>query len=234
LTATDSIEDSTCRGLVTKVSLSRPAGTGDDLLDGRLALELLGELRSIRRTPPDSTDPSECPSQEALAEGAEIQRIFEVHSPSKGILSIAYQMFSATPLAVHPNTTFESYNHSLAQGRPLKLGDLFPGEDAPAAVLWAVVAPKWCAYNDYRSLPSFYGFDPEADLCAKPKEIPLPAALVADPDSLAALGNAYLTEDGLMLRLAAYDGWSYADGPSALLVGKDELVAVGADKTLWR
>jgi hypothetical protein len=51
--------------------------------------------------------------------------------------------------------------------------------------------------------------------------------------SLKALGNAYLTNEGLALRLGAYDGWSYADGPSLLVIDKAELVKLGADPALW-
>jgi hypothetical protein len=234
LTASLAIADPVCPDLLTTVRLSRPAATGDDLLDEILALELRKELRAAQKEEPAASSPSECPSAEAARQGAERVRVFEAHSPSPGILSVVYLSFASSPDMVHPYTSFESFTYSLSEGRELGLGDVLGGGFGQPAALWAKVAAKWCAYGGHRSLPAFYGLDDGAGYCDNPGGAPLPPALAADPGSLAALGNAYLTSQGLVLQLGAYDGWSYADGPSTLLIDKEEMIEAGADPAIWK
>ncbi|MDR0620352.1 MAG: hypothetical protein LBJ61_00500 [Deltaproteobacteria bacterium] len=232
-TTTFTVPDPVCPNISVKARLSRPTRTGDDLLDEALSLELRQVSRKVATGFSLGADSlSDCPEHVTLDEPGEVTEFFEAHSPSAGILSVLFTRFESLPWAAHPNQGYDVLNYNLTKGQELTLDDLFP-EGLVTASLWGVVAKEWCSFNDYKKLPSFYGLSEDTDWCAKPDSIPLPASLTTYPISLKSLGNGYLTKDGLVLQLGAYEGWSYADGPSTLLISKDTLKKLGAKASIW-
>lgn len=220
-----------CPKAKVELKSSRPVGTGDGLLDAILALELAKDVQAIRGSWFSGWTEGDCDQADADSPG-ESSRTFEAHSPSPGILSILYTLFESYPFAAHPNTNFEAFNYYLKEGRELRLSDILP-DFYDWGALWAEVAKGWCSYNDYHSIPSFYGLSQDVSWCEQ-KQVPVPPAIAANSFDLAAWGHAYVTADGLALQLGPYEGWSYADGPSSLTIPKAFLIKLGADPAIWK
>jgi hypothetical protein len=224
-----------CPKVSVAATLSRPISSSSEVFDELSVFELRGELRAAVSNPLAFNDPSECQALTEQKDPAEFQRTFKAYSPSPSVLSVVYTVFQSSPWAAHPSTSFEAVNFNLAENRKLTLNDVFPPEAKDGQVLeavWAEAAKGWCAYNDHHTLPYFYQIDDD-DLCKAPEKAPLPAALAADRSSFQALGNAYLTSEGMVLALSADDGWSYAEGPSELKISKEALVKLGAKASIW-
>jgi hypothetical protein len=225
-----------CPKISVDAVLSRPISSSSEVFDELSVFELRNELRAAVSNPLAFNDPSECQALAEQKDPAEFKRTFNAHSPSPGILSVAFTVFQSSPWAAHPSTAFEAVNFSLAENRKLTLNDVFPPDANDGQVLeavWAEAAKGWCAYNDNHTLPFFYQIDDD-DLCKAPEKAPLPPALAADRGSFEALGNAYLTSEGMVLALSADDGWSYAQGPSELKISKETLIKLGAKASVWQ
>jgi hypothetical protein len=226
--------DRFCPSVKFKAALSRPIGAQNAVFDETSTFEIRKELLRFSGNALGLNDASECSNFKTGEHPVELQRVFAAHSPSPSIISVIYTVFRSSPFDAHPYTEFEAFTFDLAKSRELTLDDIIPPESSPQALeaLWAEAAKGWCAYNDHHTLPSFYGLFDDG-LCSKPESAPLPPALAQDRSSLKALGNAYLTSEGLALRLAPSDGWSYAEGPSELVLKKGALVKFGAKASIW-
>lgn len=227
--------DKICPGVQMDISVSQPIATGDQRLD-EIFVERFKEAMRQADEFAYFEDPSECPEDDGDGPGnAESSLTFEAHSASPSLISIVYENFVSVPYAAHPSTSYETFNYDLKAGRELAISDIFIPSKAERGLraLWAEVAKGWCAYNEYKRLPDFYNMDYETDWCASTIKAPLPKALAENPESLAYLGNAFLTEAGLALQLDAYQGWSYADGPSRLVISKSDMIRLGAKPGLW-
>ena len=225
--------DKLCKTIKIDVKLSKPVGTGSEILDALNAVELRSELNRYLANPLDLESASECANFEKRDDAVEAQRTFTAYSPNPKILSVLYSVFVSSPWAAHPHTYFEALNYDLSAGRDLTISDILPpGEGPGLEALWAAAAKGWCEYNDYHVIPSYYGLEGD-DLCKAPEKIPLPPALVADRDDLKGLGLVTLTNEGLVISLGANDGWSYADGPSELVIDKAAMIKLGARSEIW-
>ncbi|MDR2442801.1 MAG: hypothetical protein LBE31_04685 [Deltaproteobacteria bacterium] len=228
---TESIAHLKCPNVKLTVNISYPQGTGDDLLDQMSIVQTSMEERAVLANLQKNI--GDCPANAKENYEAEYFRNFEAHSASKDVLSVLFTIFESTPGAAHPTTTFESSNYSFSLGRQITLNDIFSDDSSKIQNAWQYVASSWCAYNDYHSLPYFYRYQTDADICAQSETLDLPPGLKLEPGSLKYLGNAFLTTEGLKLILSADDGWSRADGPSTILIDKNKLKDLGADLSFW-
>jgi hypothetical protein len=226
-TVTAEFLDRVCPQAASKITLSRPVETGDDLLDELFGIQNRMEARRLEREPSFYSDSSECPDG---PEESELSRTFMARSAKPGALAVLFTVHVDGSTMAHPSAYYESLNWSFELGAELSAHVLFGGgyyQAAPA--LWKEVAKGWCAYNEYSSLPSFYGFPDDFDGCGDPGAIPMaPKIEQAESGDLAAWGHAIVTPEGLLLSLGAYEGWSYADGASELLIPKAFFKSIGA------
>lgn len=226
------LRDPVCRELTLEIRHSAPTNTGSLALDKFLAADL---EKSVQESLAGFSGMGgyDC---DGFGDGESTsERTFEIHDSGGGIVSIVYAIFGMHAGAAHGYEYFRSINFNVANGRELTMGDLFtspPGAAEGLKAFWPYVAKAWCSYNDERRIPNFYEMREDNKYCSNPARAPMPARLRGQP-AIADLGNAYFTRQGMILKLAPYDGWSYARGPSSLSFKKEGLVMLGFNPAIW-
>jgi hypothetical protein len=228
-----SFPDPECPNITVTLALSVPTGTGSEAVDRVLAADLQRAAREgLGKVLFDSAEGC---SYTSVTE-SQLTLVFELNSPRPGILSVIFTSYYYMAGMVHGNYSHRAMTFDLGSGRELALEDLVldpPGVAAALRRLWPEMAKMWCGYNDETSLPSFYGLNQMgANLCSNPERTPLPERL-GRRATLADLGNAHLTAEGLALTLDPYDGWSYGHGASTMVIDKATLIRAGFDPSLW-
>jgi hypothetical protein len=226
--------DSTCPKEMITVSVSWPAGSGNEELDSILKTEALETLLSVVAADSSFVSQEKCPSPGGEEDRfKDVRLMYSATAASKDTLSLVWTYFEADPNAAHPNTTYRTENYLLSYLRPLEKNDVFPDPVKSLPLLWSYLAENWCAYGGgHPQMPDFYGLQNQGD-CSDPKKIPIPSVFEAPGTPLSQLGNPYFTSEGLGLILGPYEGWSYADGVSTLTIEKDVLIKMGADPNFW-
>ncbi|MDR3154313.1 MAG: DUF4163 domain-containing protein [Deltaproteobacteria bacterium] len=140
------------------------------------------------------------------------------------VFSVLYTVNSYSGGA-HGNETFATRN-ALPDGTEITLRRLFPWPEISIPLLWEKVYRAFCSL-DHENLPNFYGSLP---CSSRPQGAPGPFA----PDNpLSAAGAVTLNSMGMTFHIAAYDAYSFADGPYTLDIPRAELLRIGADPLFW-
>ncbi|MDR2301193.1 MAG: hypothetical protein LBF38_04035 [Deltaproteobacteria bacterium] len=222
--------------LTANVSLAYPVNLGnlaadkfvktmyDDMFDDAIkeALEWLDEKMRDQETCPQS-----------ISNTVIYQSSFKIIETNPNIISLITYVNVSTGY-------FHPINHTRAKIIDIKtagevyLSDLFPQKQASLKKLWPYLANAYCKMDQGGStLPVFYG-QTECPKNGFGPSAALPEAWT-DPgvDFQALGGNVYLSPKGLHVGLGAYQSWSYASGPTEVLVPKDEAIKMGASKAYW-
>jgi hypothetical protein len=233
LTTKKKVKSPDCPRKTLALAVSTPYGIGLEELDQALARKHERDVENIQRMA-FKTINQFCRSDFGANEST-YDRTFEAYYPGGGSLSVIYNVLILYDTAAHHSHDYEAFNFNLETGKELTMGDLFlspPGAAEGLEGLWTMIASAWCRYNERKSIPNFYDMPDDTDWCANPAMIPLPKRLQGQP-AMRDLGNAFLTPDGLELRLQPYDGWSYADGDAILVLDKKSLIRLGFNPALW-
>ncbi|MDR2142185.1 MAG: DUF4163 domain-containing protein [Deltaproteobacteria bacterium] len=214
-----------CPHFRLEIQVSYPSLTGDDKVDTLIRDNFTETFLEKKAEAVETLAKFECPKSSKDPEIYEIEVSFRAYSPSPGYLSVLYESFDGRVRLAHPSTDYHSSTYLIGQGREMTIKDLFADPKKSLPLFWAYIAPKWREVKKKDTNPFFYGEFPE--------EAPLPQRLEVADVALEALGNPVFTPDGLFLRLAADDGWSHADGPTTLIVPKEELLKMGANPKIW-
>ncbi|MDR2455835.1 MAG: hypothetical protein LBE49_04485 [Deltaproteobacteria bacterium] len=223
-----------CPAMTLELNISTPYGTGIDFFDKAMARQHALDVGKLER---EFINDNAEGCQQVLTSNTNttVDRTFEAYYPGGGSLSIVYHVTVFYAGGAHPMHEYEALNINFETGREVAVSDLFlspPGAAEGLKALWAMIASGWCRYNEQKSIPNFYKMPEDVKWCANPATIPLPKRLRERP-SLKDLGNAFLTADGLELRLQPYDGWSYSHGSSSLALDKRSLLGIGFNPALW-
>jgi hypothetical protein len=223
-----------CPDLRMKLAISNPYGLWIPEFDLVMAAKQVADVdKAVRKFFDEFEGP--CYPYNSSSSEFEYNTTFEAHYSGGGVISIVYDNYVFYPGAAHPLNSFEAHSLNLRTGRELTMDDLFlrpPGAAEGLKRLWPLIAAGWCRYNDLRLLPIFYGLPEGRDWCANPGMIPLPKDLRGRP-ALGELGNAFLTADGLSLRLDGDNTWAHSFGTSTLNFDKQALIRLGFDPALW-
>jgi hypothetical protein len=226
-----------CPGMTLELRISTPYGIGIPQFDMAMARkhELDVEKAAI---PFFKHPPGECKPENSSITESFYSRTFEAHYPGGGFLSIVYDIayYDAVDGPAHPDNDLKVVNVNPWTSEPVEMADLFldpPGYYEGVRNLWPAIAVGWCRYNDEKTMPNFYELPKSKQWCADPARAPLPERLSGWWVGLEDLGNAFLTADGLGLRLGPYQGWYYALGDSTLNIDKRTLIGLGFDPALW-
>jgi hypothetical protein len=223
-----------CPEMTLELTISTPQGTGIDLFDKVMARKHELDVEKIERS---FLRDNAGGCQEIFTSNTDttVDRTFEAYHPGGGSLSILYHVVVFNAGAAHSTEQFEAWNLNFETGQEVAIGDLFlspPGAAEGLMDLWAMIASGWCRYSRHKTIPSFYQMPDGAEWCANPAMIPLPKRLRERP-AMKDLGNAFLTADGLELRLQPYDAFSHADGDAVLVLDKRSLLRAGFNPALW-
>ncbi|MDR2455833.1 MAG: hypothetical protein LBE49_04475 [Deltaproteobacteria bacterium] len=233
LTTKKRVKSSDCPGKTLALNVSTPYGIGIKKLDEAMARKHKRDVENIQKMAFKAIG-EYCQPDFSQSEST-YDRTFEAYDPGGGSLSVIYNVLILYYMAAHHSHGYEAFNYNLQTGEELTIGDLFlspPGAAEGLEGLWAMIASAWCRYNDNKTIPNFYDMPDDTDWCANPARIALPKRLEGQP-AMKDLGNAFLTPDGLELRLQPYDGWSYADGDAILVLDKPSLIRIGFNPALW-
>lgn len=220
-----------CPEMTLTQELYAPAWTGSVELDRMLAAEL--EAFAEERRHVFLTDTTASCNFEITA--SESRRVFEIHAPGGGTVSVLYTIAGYEAGKAHGYQLFRAVNFNPWTGGELTASELFlqpPGTRDGLRSLWSKLAREWCDYSDKREIPNYYKLDFNKDWCANPSRAPLPA-MFQGRSTLDELSHAYLTRDGMILRLGPYEGWYYAFGPAMLELDRAFLIRIGFDPALW-
>jgi hypothetical protein len=162
-------------------------------------------------------------------------RKFMAFAPSSDILSVSYFYYFMSHGAIHPITEYESFVYDVKNGRELELKDIFTDYDYSLPLLWKKTVDAFCALSgaqrpQEKQIPTFYKIPDQLRSCSKSSSVPVPEEL-RGPDAFEALGHAYLTPDGISLRLTKWEANSEEE--PIIRIGKKELMEMGAKSEIW-
>jgi hypothetical protein len=176
-------------------------------------------------------DPETCPS--TLASTLIYQSTFKILSTNPNVISIITLMNISAGFN-HPQNIGKAINIDIKNLKKINLSDIFPQTEDSLKKLWPYLANQYCKNENSSSiLPFFYG-QTECPQGGFGPSTPLPDKWNKKEVNFEDLGgNVYLSPEGLNIELSGYQSWSYATGPSRVLIPKDQLLEMGASPAFW-
>jgi hypothetical protein len=223
------------RNLIIDFMVNYPSQTGDDSLDRRLQADAEKTKDAIIAKFGDAKHERFCNKDPETYCYAQYENTFSVYAPSKDFLSIVFAEDWTGPDDDEAWSVVKAINYSLRDHRDLTIADVFTDPKASAPLLWAKVAAGWCSHpgNRKERFPKFYRVPKENTVCSNPSSIKAPKGLSSPKTALEALGNAFLTAEGMGFWVPEYPSFDPAATRSELYIPKSELIAIGARPEIW-
>ena len=130
---------------------------------------------------------------------------YTLSSPSQDFVSILFRQ-DMTGAAAHSNWTYSAITFNRRTGRDISLNELFPGKASIAAELTPLIKKSLQGKGNDLS---------ENDLDLDMKRI-------------------VLTSEGMRIVYAPYEIASYSEGEFLVDLPREELIKLGADKSIWK
>lgn len=224
----------TVKNLNIEFNINYPANTGNIELDKFFQTKLNEEYRSMLYDA-ISGNIEFCSEEPDISCAGYIIRKFEAYAPSEDIISVVYLVANAPPGASSLSSFYESFTFNLKESRELTLDDIFIDYQKALPLLWPLVAKGWCGHpqNEFKEFPGYYEIPENFQNCSNTASIPIPAMLKKSPHTFNNLGSAFLTQEGMTLRLEAWQTWGPRYETYDILIGKKELIRIGAKPEIW-
>jgi hypothetical protein len=222
--------------VIFEFDINFPAFTGNDKLDQLFKnfvqydyREYNSELSGI-----DFLDEYCLKDQESTCR-ASYSRHFTAYLPSPNILSVIYYLEILYLGGARPFPDFQPGLYDLTDGREMTLGEIFNNYPMGLPALWSFIAQGWCNHpeNFDKVFPSFYGISANYADCSRAVTIPMPTNLKSSPVTFKSLGNAFLTPEGMTIRLTAMDSFGPMAFYNELTIPKAQLITIGVKPETW-
>jgi hypothetical protein len=224
VTLNQTIPDRVCRGYTYKITIIYPTGTGSPDLDLKLANEATDRYNTLARRTLDHNCVADTTNTKS-----ETETTFTATSPGKNYLSVVYGTSEYIAGYAHPSWNTTATVYDLRTASPITMNDIFENTDRAMPMLWREAVKGWCAFKDPNEPPKYY--DTKTTKECTSRTPPMPQVIQARNIPLSALGNTYLTPEGMIIQV---DFFSYgAQGPVQQIIQKNKLLRMGARKEIW-